>query len=597
VHRDESARALRAGLLRLVMASGFVAILMGLVSLQVLRQHSFAEQARENRQYRERVRAPRGRVFDRNGVTLVDNRYQARVTIRRSQFRVGDPSFERLVELLDLDAQRVIKAKTARARGDRVTVLRYANVTQIALVEEHRAELPGVTLSIEPRRDYRYGSMAAHILGYVGEVDPSDVGDSGRFGRYAPGDMKGVSGLEGYAEDLLAGRHGTKVVEVNAANQVVGALAGAGQPVIPGVHFYLTLSQPLQARLEELLTGLTGSGVVLEVSTGDILAVASSPSFDPNLFAGGLDLEEWQRLEGDPKQPLYNRSFHGAYPPGSPYKLITAACALENKRITPASTFEPCNGAYRFGNRTFRCWERAEGHGLLDLEGAIVESCDIYFYQVAQLLTVDELAATARSFGLGNPVNIEFGSDRAGLVPDSDFFDRRFGKGRWTRGHLLNIAIGQGDLLVTPIQMARTFAAIGGDGRLYRPNLILARENASGVREVRRVRRLAEPICSERVRGILRRAMLKVVHDEEGTGGLAQVAGVSVAGKTGTSENPHGEDHAWFVAYAPAEDPEVAVALIVENAGHGGEIAAPIVGKLLSDYFSRDEPRAEEQSR
>ncbi|HEX9639796.1 MAG TPA: penicillin-binding protein 2 [Candidatus Krumholzibacteria bacterium] len=590
MRHDESALTHRANLLRVLVGSGFLLLFVALFSLQVLQQSDFAAKALENRQFRERVRAPRGRVLDRNGITLVDNRHQARLSLSLAGLKKDNPTFMRLTELLELDGDLVLVRSASRREADRATILKHANVEQIAIVEEHRSQLPDVQLNIEPLRQYRFGSMAAHVLGYIGEVDPEDVAASGRFGPYASGDMKGVSGLEGYVENLLRGRHGTKVVEVNAANHVVGELEGAGRPVIPGVHFYLSLSQPLQKALEELLEGRIGSGVVLEVPTGDILAIASSPSFDPNLFAGGLDITEWKRLESDPRQPLYNRSLQGAYPPGSPYKLIGAACALELGRVNPSTVFQPCTGSYRFGNRIFRCWQRTEGHGLLDLEGAIIESCDVYFYQLGQLLTIDELAATARRFGLGESSGLEFEADRSGLVPDSDFYDRRFGRGQWTRGVLLNNIIGQGELLATPLQMARAYAALGGDGHLYRPNLILARENASGVREVRRVRRVSETVCSDRVRSFLKRALLQVVEHEEGTGGLAQLRGIAVAGKTGTAENPHGEDHAWFVAYAPAEDPEIAVALIVENAGHGGAIAAPMVRALMNEYFSARQP-------
>jgi penicillin-binding protein 2 len=216
--------------------------------------------------------------------------------------------------------------------------------------------------------------------------------------------------------------------------------------------------------------------------------------------------------------------------------------------------------------------------------GAIVNSCDVYFYQVGQMLTIDELAETARRFGMGARSGIELAGEVAGLVPTSAYYDQKLGKNGWGEGVMLNNAIGQGELLATPLQMARMYAAIGGDGYLYRPNIILARENVYGVREVRQVRRSAEPICAPAVHAFLQEAMRQVVSG--GTGTLAKVEGVEVAGKTGTAQNPHGGDHAWFVAYAPADRPEVAVALIVENAGHGGSVAAPIVSKLLTTYFS-----------
>jgi penicillin-binding protein 2 len=350
------------------------------------------------------------------------------------------------------------------------------------------------------------------------------------------------------------------------------------------VKLYLTLSQPLQAKLESLLKGKRGAGVVLEVATGDVLAMASSPTFDPNEFTAGISAERYGELRDDPGKPLFNRALQGTYPPGSPYKLITAAAGLASGKVTPSTRFSPCTGGYRLGNRVFRCW-KPEGHGSLNLKQAIAQSCDVYFYQLAERLTLEELDAAARSFGLGRPTGIELSGESSGLVPDKKYYDERFGPKGWTRAVMLNNGIGQGELLVTPLQMARMFAAIGGDGHLYRPHLILARENAYGVIDKRLVRRSRQRICSERIQKFLQSALVEVVSAEHGTGGLAKVEGVDVAGKTGTAENASGEDHAWFIAYAPAENPEISVALIIENAGHGGSVAAPIVGELLKTYF------------
>ncbi|RKZ06798.1 hypothetical protein DRQ32_10745 [bacterium] len=328
-----------------------------------------------------------------------------------------------------------------------------------------------------------------------------------------------------------------------------------------------------------------GSGVCVEGGTGDILAAASSPTFDPNEFTAGISQVRLDELRSDRRKPEFNRAMRGTYPPGSPFKLMTAAAALDAGHVRPETRFEPCRGGYMYGDRYFRCWELA-GHGSLDLMGAIVQSCDVYFYQLISLLTVDELAAAARRFGLGAATGLPALRDHAGLVPTSAWYDERFGRGGWTSGVKLNLAIGQGELLVTPLQMARAFAALGGDGLLDRPHLVLAHTRSLGVHEERSVLRSTQPVCQPRTRQILQRALRLVVAHEEGTGGLARVAGVAVAGKTGTAENPFGEDHAWFVAYAPAEAPQVAVAVIVENSGHGGSIAAPLVGEFLEAYFS-----------
>jgi len=572
----------RSRTLLVLVAACYSLVVLSLLSTQVVRREHYASLARSNRQTKMRIPAPRGEILDRQGTPLADNVHQARLTVARSRAHEGDPSLERLLSLLDLNRESILRRIGSSREPDRVTVLRHADPEQIAVVEEHRPVLPDVQLDLQPRRRYRFGSLASHLLGYVGEVGEGDMGAEERF--YQPGDMIGRGGVEGLAERQLRGRHGSRLVEVNAAGHIIGEIPEGYTKAERGVRIYLTISQPLQAALETLLGGKRGAGVVLEVQNGDLLAAASSPDFDPNEFTGGISASRWRELNEDPSTPLFNRIVQGTYPPGSPYKIITATAGLQTGKVRPTTRFSPCTGGWRLGNRVFRCW-KPEGHGSLDLEGAIAQSCDVYFYQLAERLTLDELEAAARAFGLGKATGLEIPGEASGLVPSVDYYDRRFGPRGWTRGVMLNNAIGQGELLVTPLQMARAYAAVGGDGHLYQPHVILARENAYGVTEFRQVLRSREPVCDESIRRFLRRALVAVVSAERGTGSLARVEGVEVAGKTGTAENPSGEDHAWFVAYAPAENPEIAVAVIVENAGHGGDVAAPIVGELMETYF------------
>lgn len=592
---DERSRHFRMRVLLVAATLSFGVLAGTLFVMQVIDHHHFADLARDNRQFKRRVLAPRGLIFDRNGVVLAHNVYQARITYPRRLAVPGDPTLEDLIALLELPAESVYERIASAPPGDRVTVVRRATPEQVAVVEEHRVVLPQVQLTVEPRRHYRFDSFASHLMGYVGEVRRDE---SGPETLYQPGDMIGRRGIEAFSEEQLRGRHGRKVVEINAAGHIVGEVPEGERPVLPGVNIYLTLHHTLQQRLEELLAGSAGAGVMLEVNTGEVLAAASAPTYDSNEYTGGMGFERHEEIRTDPLKPEFNRVFQGVYPPGSPFKLVTAAAALERGRVRERETMDvPCYGSYQFGNRAFGCWKEG-GHGKLDLMGAIVQSCDVYFYQLIQRLEVDELAETARRFGFGSSTDVVGVRDNPGLVPTQAYYDERYGAGRWSAGHKLNIAIGQGEYLATPLQLARTFAAIGGDGHLYRPELILARENSYGVREQRRVHRIAEPICSPSVRDFLRRSLREVVHDQDGTGGRAQVDGIDVAGKTGTSENPFGKDHAWFVAYAPAVNPEVAVAVIVENSGHGGSVAAPIVGELLHVYFElrngvvRDAPLA-----
>jgi penicillin-binding protein 2 len=579
---DERARSFRMRALLIAASLSFAVLGATLFSMQVVEHQHFADLARDNRQYKRRVLAPRGLILDRNGVILAHNVYQARITYPRRLAQAGDRTLEDLVELLQLDRELVLDRIANAPPGDRITVVRRATPEQIAVVEEHRVVLPQVQLTVEPRRHYRFDSLAGHVMGYVGEVRRDE---SGPNTPYLPGDMIGRRGIEAYSEEQLRGRHGRKVVEINAAGHIVGEVPEGERSVLPGVNIYLTLHYTLQAKLEELLDGRAGAGVMIEVDSGEILAAASAPAIDPNEYTGGMGFERHEEIRDHPLKPEFNRVFQGVYPPGSPFKLVTAAAALERGRVRETETMEvSCYGSYQFGNRAFGCW-KPEGHGRLDLLGAIVQSCDTYFYQLIQRLDVDELAETALRFGYGSSTEVVGIRDHPGLVPTKAYYDERYGPRRWSQGLKLNIAIGQGEYLATPLQLARSYAAIAGDGHLYRPELILARENSYGVREHRRVHRVAEPVASPRVLAFLRRSLRAVVHDEHGTGWRAQVAGYEIAGKTGTSENPFGKDHAWFVAYAPADAPQVSVAVIVENSGHGGSVAAPIVGELLRTYF------------
>ncbi len=585
---DERRRQWRAQVLLALVGASFLAVALSLFSMQVLQYRHFEELARRNRQDQYRVPAPRGIVADRSGEELAENVYQARITYPRRLLAGADSTIARFASLLELDPATLEQRIAASNEPDRVTLVRRATPEQVAVVEEHRLVLPQVQVTVGPRRSYPFGSLAAHLLGYLGEVRREETESDS---HYRPGDMIGRLGIESAAERLLRGSHGKRGVEVNAAGHIVGDVAALTVPPLGGSRLFLTTDYRLQARVEELLRGKVGACVVMEVRTGDLLAVASSPTYDPNEFVAGISSDRMKEILEDPDKRMFNRAFRGAYPPGSPFKIITAAAALERNRVRPTTRFQPCTGKYRFGDRDFHCWD-LNGHGSLDLEGAIIQSCDVYFYQLIQELTVDELADTARRFGLGRSTDVEFFSDASGLVPDSAWYDKAFGRRRWTAGVKLNLAIGQGELLATPLQMARTLAAVGGDGYLYRPHTCLVTESAYGNRDVRRVVRSQEPICSERVRRFLKRALRGVVAEERGTGGLARVAGVEISGKTGTAENSSGEDHAWFVAYAPSEDPDVAVALIVEKAGHGGAVAAPLVREVLDAYFhlKRGEP-------
>jgi penicillin-binding protein 2 len=556
----------------------FAVLIGNLFGLMILRHKVWQDQALENRQVRFRVKAPRGRIVDRDGAVLADNMYIADITVPARALADGKPdsSLHRLLTWFALPrAETIERLVQQQSRGQsELVVVAGASLPQIVTVEERERQLPGVRVEARQRRRYLHGPLFTHVIGHLGEVGPADIDSARSALAYWLGDQKGKIGVEARYEATLRGQNGLKLEEVNASGRVVGRETVWLERVVPGSDICLALSLPLQRTMAELLAGRVGCGVALELSSGEVLAAYSSPSYDPNLLTGSLSTAAWAELTYDPAKPFFNRIVQASYPPASLYKSVTALAALREGVIGIHTELEPCSGAYTFGNRSFRCWKRW-GHGTLDLTGALVHSCDVYFYQLGLRLTIDQMAQAAYDFGLGTVLTDLFPEETAGIVPTSSWYDRRFGKGNWTRGVLLNNAIGQGELLVTPLQMVMLAARIATSGRVAGPTFV--RVPGAVFEEP------GELPFDPRHLSWCRRGLEQVV--DAGTGMAARLAGIGVAGKTGTAQNPHGEDHAWFMCYAPTDTPEVALAIIVENAGHGGSESAPLAGRWLHAYF------------
>jgi penicillin-binding protein 2 len=480
---------------------------------------------------------------------------------------------------------------------------------QRARVESHLFELPGVITDVRPRRDYLEGELAAHLLGQLGEIRKQQL-ETREFAEYRAGEVVGQTGVERLMENALRGREGGRNVVVDVAGRVVDVL-GERAPD-PGGNVVLTLDLDLQRAAEEGFRpeviggqGKIGALVALDPRNGDVLAMVSKPSFDPNSFAGGVDTQTWQKLTSDPLRPLQNRVLAGQYPPGSTYKAIVATAALAEGVVSPQEKLF-CPGTYRLGNRTYRCWKPG-GHGWMDLRDAIKHSCDVYFYQLGLRLGVDRIAHIADSFHLGRRSGIPLGDEQPGLVPTSTWKQNRFAE-RWMDGETLSTAIGQGFDLVTPVQLAIAYAALANGGVVLRPRVVLRSAGRDGAivdadppEVIGHV--AAPPEALARVRD----ALEAVVAEPGGTGGLARVPGLRVAGKTGTAQVVHLKhtedleddevpfeyrDHAWFVAFAPVDDPQIVVAVLVEHGGHGGSAAAPIAQRVISTWFEKKKASA-----
>jgi penicillin-binding protein 2 len=478
-----------------------------------------------------------------------------------------------------------------------VLLERNVSMEKLAVVETHALDLPGVMTEVTPVRKYLNGEMTAQIIGFTGEVSREEL-DRNTTDKLKTGDIIGKFGIEKFLDSHLRGKSGAEQVEVNVAGKAVRSLGRI--PATTGDNVVLTIDSALQEAAWSALGNRAGAVAVLDPRNGAVLALVSSPSFDPNLFNGGISFDDWEGLSNDPGHPMENRSISGQYPPGSTYKIVVAAAALEEGLITPETTFY-CNGTFALGDRVFRCWQ-AKGHGNVNLHRAIVESCDVYFYNLGKLLGVDRIAFYARAFGLGAPLGIDLPREKGGLIPTKQWKLSRFQQS-WQVGETISIAIGQGFNLVTPIQLANAYATLANGGTLYRPRLVKQLESMDGhvVKVFQPEKQGVLPVRPENIE-IINRALWGVVNEKGGTGYILKRQEQDVCGKTGTAQviglpqdakarkakrvSADLRDHALFVCYAPYGNPEIVVAVILENAGHGGATAAPVARKVIETYFA-----------
>ncbi len=585
----------------------FGVLLLRLYSLQYVHYDENIQRSDNNRLRRVELVANRGFIYDRNGEILVRNRPSYQIALqatslpRKKEQRdsvfsrlllIKNSSGERMFDSLSLDTafqrSRWIKRKPIR-------ILEDASPEQVAVIEEHSSELPGVVTLIESRREYPYGTLASHVLGYTSEIGEEQL-KLPEYKDYSQGDRIGQKGLEQGYDKEFRGKDGVKLVEVNATGRVMGAFSGVeGQEPVPGLHLISTLDLKLQKVAEAAIPDTArGALVAIDPRNGEILAMVSSPRLDPNIFS--LKKRErnkgWAHVALDSLRPLTNRAIQGAYTPASVFKLVTAGAGVENGLLSEYKFYpKSCTGGYQYGNRYQKCWGT---HGNLNVVNALRLSCDVFFYQAGLDIDMARINEFGRRFGLGEELlGIDIPGERSGWLPDSVSFNERNKRSgwRWARGLILNLAIGQGQL-VTPLQQAVLIGSLATNKGVYRPHFMKELRDEQGNVVRRYEPEIIRPGKMKReTHRILMNGLDSVVNHPGGTGKRGAIPGIRVGGKTGSGEWKRGEKtHAWFAAVAPLDDPQIAVAVIMEAAGGGGAVSAPIAKKVMKAYFNIEDP-------
>lgn len=599
---DQQERNLKSLHLIGVVSFFYLLLIVRLFYVQIIQAELNIRLSKENAMRLKIVTPPRGEILDRNGFVLARNRPSYSICVLPYKLKNRNQVISKLCRIRDSNDSAVFDSlelhtlmqKASFRRFDATRIKEDVSFELLSIIEEHSMELPGIIVETESRREYTLGSSAFHVLGYMSEI-PEDQFDSLKKQGYFYGDLIGKSGIERQYEKIVRGQCGQEYIEVNAYGKSLGSIPNISriEPIV-GNDLILTLN----AKLQEVAAlsfpdSLKGAVVALDARNGEVLVMYSAPSVDPNIFsmASSVRSKGWVTIATDPSLPLNNRAIGGTYTPGSTFKLISSLAGLESGRLTRDSHMPtPCHGAYRIGSRIAHCWQ-LRGHGSLDLIGAVAQSCNVYFYQVGLKVGDVIINTYAEKLGLGTQTGIDLPGEKVGWLSGEEAYNKRFEKKgwRWTGGLVLDLAIGQTQV-VTPLQLALMVGGLGNCKHLYKPIVVKGERNSEGkLINLRQPQIKSEIGISDSIVPVIREALASVLK-ERGTGGRAAVPGIPVGGKTGSAQNPQGEKtHALFVGCAPVDNPAIAIAVVVENAGHGGSIAAPIAGDVLRYFFTETE--------
>jgi penicillin-binding protein 2 len=596
---EQQEKSFKSIVLTIAISLFVILLIARMFYVQVINGEINIRLSKENAMRLKNIFPPRGRIYDRNGEVLARNRpsysicvlpykLKNRKQVLASLCQVKDSLGVNIFDSTELD-QTIRKAMFRRF--DFTRLKEDVSLDLVSIIEEHSMELPGITVETESRREYTLGPSAFHVLGYMSEIPETDY-DSLKEQGYLYGDLIGKSGIERQYETTVRGTSGHEYIEVNAYGKSLGPIGNIPRVnPVPGHDIYLTIDARLQKVADLAFEDtLKGAVVAIDPRSGEVLLMMSNPSVDPNIFSMSTSLrsKNWGEIATDPSLPLNNRAIGGTYTPGSTFKLISSLSGLESGKLTKDSRMpSPCHGFYRIGSRVAHCW-KPSGHGSMNLIGAVQQSCNVYFYQVGLRLGDKVINKYAQMLGLGAITGIDLPGERPGWLSGEEAYNKRFAnrKWRWTAGLVLDLAIGQTQV-VTPLQLALMVGGLANTRALYKPFLVKEERSEDGavLRQTRSELKSALNFESTTVDAL--REALESVIKAGGTGGRAAVPGVPVGGKTGSAENPQGDlTHALFVAVAPVQNPVIAIAVVVENAGHGGSIAAPIGGEVLRYFFA-----------
>lgn len=588
----------RIFVLNVLVSIAFFVLIARFWYLQVMRANYYTDLSLNNSTRIIKSTAPRGILYDKNGIKIADNRPGFDLFLIPEDVKDWTETKKMLFDLIGID-ELTIDEKLKKAKGrppfQAVKLKEDLSWDETVKIESFKFEMPGVMLDVAPKRSYIYGEATAHLVGYLGEINEKELKEAQEEAGYSPGDLIGKYGLEKSFEKELKGRDGGKEVEVDALGRKIKIVNWSAP--YPGNDIKLTIDAKAQLAAWLALKDKVGAAVAIEPATGKILAMVSAPGFDPNALSSGVSREDWKALIENPLNILNNRTIQGLYPPASTYKPIHAAAALEEKVITP-STKIYSGPAFRFAGRDYRDWKE-EGHGIINVHRAIVESSDTFFYQVGLKLGIDRLADYTKRFGFGTKTGIPLQHEKAGLVPSSEWKKKAY-KVQWYEGETISVSVGQGYMLTTPLQLANAYAAIANGGKLYKPQIIDEIKTPEGVVISRAtIEERARLGISEETMNQVRAALIGVTHEDGGTARFLKASNLKIAGKTGTAQVSRlikrtknvssiaykFRDHAWFAGFAPYDDPKIAVVVIVEHGGFGASAAAPVAREIFKAYL------------